>query len=177
MAGLAWSQEKCGQCATCELSLKSMTLGNRFLQILHDDSLLLIANDLLQRSRFKDLVLCADIFFSSLFFIVVNNSTLIHYQCTRSWRIHRGPWVGVQEQKDRPYLGVNKPAVVKRDVEKVEHNAFWGVLKHSHACELHVYVQTRLQLVQHCHGVTHVLEKKKKKEQELIKISKSRYIN
>lgn len=58
------------------------------------------------------------------------------------------------------HLGVNQPAVVERDVKQVEHNAFWGVLEDPHACELDVHIQTRLQLVQHRHGITHVLEEK-----------------
>lgn len=60
-------------------------------------------------------------------------------------------------KENRSHLGVNQPAVVERDVEQIEHDAFWGVLEDSHAGELHIHVQTCLQLVQHCHGVAHVL--------------------
>lgn len=58
------------------------------------------------------------------------------------------------------HLGIDQPAVVQGDVQQIKHNAFWGVLKDSHPGELDVDVQTRLQLVQHCHGVAHVLGEK-----------------
>lgn len=50
--------------------------------------------------------------------------------------------------------------MVERDVQQIKHDALWGVLKDSHPCELHVHIQTCLQLVQHGHGITHVLENK-----------------
>ena len=72
-------------------------------------------------------------------------------------------WVSVAKRNSSndewgsSHLGVNQPAVVERDVQQIKHDAFWGVLEDSHPCELHVHVQARLQLVQHCHGITHVL--------------------
>lgn len=48
--------------------------------------------------------------------------------------------MAVKAKKDPSHLGVNQPAVVKRDVQKIKHNAFWGVLKDSHPGELHVHV-------------------------------------
>lgn len=64
------------------------------------------------------------------------------------------------------HLGVNQPAVVERDVQQIEHDAFWGVLEDSHPRELYVHVQACLQLVQHRHGVTHVLGDKKNKRSD-----------
>lgn len=60
--------------------------------------------------------------------------------------------------REGPHLGVHQPAVVQRDVEQIEDDALRGVLEDPHARELHVHIQTRLQLVQHRHGVAHVLE-------------------
>lgn len=48
--------------------------------------------------------------------------------------------MAVKAKKDPSHLGVNQPAVVKRDVQQIKHNAFWGVLKDSHPGELHVHV-------------------------------------
>lgn len=60
--------------------------------------------------------------------------------------------------REGPHLGVHQPAVVQRDVEQIEDDALRRVLEDPHARELHVHIQTRLQLVQHRHGVAHVLE-------------------
>lgn len=55
------------------------------------------------------------------------------------------------------YLGLNQPAVVQWDIEQVEDDALGGVFKNSDACELHIHVQARLQLVEDRHGIAHVL--------------------
>lgn len=77
-------------------------------------------------------------------------------------------------KENRSHLGVNQPAVVERDVEQIEHDAFWRVLEDSHAGELHIHVQTCLQLVQHRHGVAHVLGNKEEKTGSLVNLR--RYI-
>lgn len=65
-----------------------------------------------------------------------------------------------RKKTTKAHLGVDQPAVVERDVEQIEHDAFGGVLEDPHASELHIHIQTRLQLVQHGHGIAHVLEHK-----------------
>ena len=47
--------------------------------------------------------------------------------------------------------------MVQRDVQQVEHNAFWGIFKDSDAGEPHVDVQPSLELVKDGHCVAHVL--------------------
>lgn len=70
-------------------------------------------------------------------------------------------------KENRSHLGVNQPAMVERYVEQIEDDAFWGVLEDSHAGELHIHIQTCLQLVQHCHGVAHVLGNQEESVDEL----------
>lgn len=64
--------------------------------------------------------------------------------------------------------------MVQRDVEQIKHDAFRGVLEDSHTRELHVHVQTRLQLVQHRHGVAHVLEHTENSPDVLVKTRDAR---
>lgn len=64
-----------------------------------------------------------------------------------------------KRKKSEAHLGVDQPAMVERDVEQIKHDAFWGVLEDPHTSELHIHIQTCLQLVQDCHGIAHVLEK------------------
>lgn len=56
--------------------------------------------------------------------------------------------------------------MVQGDVQQIEHDAFRGVFEDSHPSELHVDVQTRLQLVQHCHGIAHVLGGRDKEKKD-----------
>lgn len=70
-------------------------------------------------------------------------------------------------KENRSHLGVNQPAMVERYVKQIEHDAFWGVLEDSHTGELHIHIQTCLQLVQHCHGIAHVLGNKENSPDEL----------
>lgn len=70
-------------------------------------------------------------------------------------------------KESRSHLGVNQPAMVERYVEQIKHDAFWGVLEDSHAGELHIHIQACLQLVQHCHGIAHVLGNKENSLDEL----------
>lgn len=57
--------------------------------------------------------------------------------------------------------------MVEWDIQQVEDDALGCVLEYPHICELNVYIQTRLQFMQHRHSVTHILEKETERAKEL----------